>query len=227
MKQRILILLLTVAISWAEPVAEVDSIDGTGSLFYRDSGASDWKVATVDMGASVGQHLRTDADTIASLRFLLGGQANLDKGSEIEIISPRDINVVTRTIVLKKGAFWAQFDKQKAPIEIKTSAGVMGIRGTEFLVEIDEAGETVLSLIEGEVEITPEVGESYFAKPGHQVRFGRRKRLRASHMKPEELMRRLKKRSGRRFFRKRQHLLTMAKARKAARTRRLKRRRPR
>ena len=107
---------------------------------------------------------------MASLRFFLGGKVGLGKDCEIEIISERDVE--SRSIHLKKGKFWAKFDKQKAPIRIHTAGGVMGIRGTEFLLEVEENGDTQLSLVEGSVEIVPKVGETLLAEPGMKVSFG-------------------------------------------------------
>ncbi len=156
----------------AEPVARVQSIEGAGNLFVQRSAASKWFRAHKEMDASLGDHLKTDDKSLATLRFLLGGRANLDKGSEISIISSRDIDVVSQTIQLNKGNFWAKFDKQKAPIKIQTAGGVMGIRGTEFVVQVDELGNTVLSMLEGEVEVDPAVGSDYLAKPGSRVTFG-------------------------------------------------------
>lgn len=156
----------------AEPVARVQSIEGAGNLFVQRKAATKWFRAHKEMAAEVGDHLRTDEKSLATLRFLLGGRANLDKGSEIAIISNRDVDVVSRTISLKKGTFWAQFDKQKTPVKIQTAGGVMGIRGTEFVVQVDDEGNTVLSMLEGEVEVDPAVGSTTRALPGSRVSFG-------------------------------------------------------
>ena len=117
----------------------------------------------------------------------------MDKGCEIKIISERDVDVISQGVELKKGTFWAKFDKQKeAPVRIKTAGGVMGIRGTEFVVQVQEDGSTKLSLLEGDVLVRAKNGESFEAKPGHEVTFGADTPLLAKLYELEELNSRLR-----------------------------------
>lgn len=180
----VLIVLTLAGLSWADPVARVQAIEGPGKLEIKTAKAN-WHRAHVEMDATIGDHLRTSPDTLAALRFLLGGKANLDKASEIKITSERNIKVVK----IESGTFWAKFDKQKEEaIEIRTAGGVMGIRGTEFVVQVD-GDETTLSLLEGEVVVEPVQGDAYVARPGSKVQFGVREQLRAVLMETEETLR--------------------------------------
>lgn len=154
----------------AQPVAQVQELHGEKKLYLQESKGTPWYRSYVEQNAEIGNNLKTDAQSMASLRFFLGGKVGLGKDCEIEIISERDVK--SRSIHLKKGKFWAKFDKQKAPIRIHTAGGVMGIRGTEFLLEVAENGDTQLSLVEGSVEIAPKVGETLLAEPGMKVSFG-------------------------------------------------------
>ncbi len=192
-------LVLTV-IAAAEPVARVQSLEGSGNLFVKGPTSKSWYRAHLEMDSRVGDHLKTDPESLATLRFLLGGQVNLDRNTEISIIGERDISVESQTVTLTKGTFWAKFDKQKAPVKVKTAGGVMGIRGTEFVVQVDEDGETILSLLEGEVEVVPEEGEPYLATPGAEVTFGPRQRLRSQMYELRELNERLRDTLGKDMF---------------------------
>lgn len=170
-KYLVALLLLTLSVG-AEPVARIQAIDGALNLFYKERLNEPEYRAHLEMDTRLGNLLRTDRESLATLRFFLGGLANIDKGTEIAIVSERDIEVLTRTIKVKKGNFWARFDKQKAPVRIQTAGGAMGIRGTEFVVQVDAEGRTVISVLEGRVEVFPVVGEVAMAGPGTEVRMG-------------------------------------------------------
>jgi hypothetical protein len=179
-----LLLLLGSVLSgagWSEPVVRVSSIQGPGKLEIKEGDS--WSRAYVEMDAEQGDQLKTTLDTMASLRFLLGGRANLDKGTHIEIVSERDIKL------LQSGTFWAKIDsvKRGEQVRIQTAGGVMGIRGTEFVVQVD-GDNTTLSLLEGEVEVIPAQGERYLARPGSKVRFGLKQELRAVLMESEQTL---------------------------------------
>jgi len=202
-----LVLLLATSL-WAQPapVAQVESIAGDGHLFYQDAGKTSWYRAFVEMDNYKGQHLKTDKGSMATLRFKLGGLANLAKGSEIEIVSERNVEVVGNTLLLKSGSLWAKVEKQKEELKIKTAGGVMAIKGTEFVVQVDDNGDTKLSLLEGSVVVQPEVGESYQAEPGAEVTFGRGRRLVARLRSTQELLQGLRGELGENFFEMRQNL---------------------
>lgn len=173
----LLVIALTLASS-ADPVARVQAIDGGRNLFYKEQAQQPEYRAHVEMDTHQGNHLRTDPQSLATLRFFLGGLANIDKGTEVAIVSERDLDVVSRTVTVKKGNLWARFDKQKAPIKIQTAGGAMGIRGTEFVVQVDPEGKTTLSVLEGEIEVFPAVGEVALAGAGSEVRMGPNDELR-------------------------------------------------
>lgn len=206
---RWLYVILLAGWAWAQPapVAQVQSIAGAGNLFYQDPGKPQWYRAYLEMDNYKGQHLKTDAASAATLRFHLGGLANLAKGSEIEIVGDRDIQVVGNTLVVKSGSLWAKVDKQKKDLQVKTAGGVMAIKGTEFVVSVDEQGDTRLSLLDGSVVVYPEGGEAYEAAPGHEILFGRNRQLVAELRSTQELLQRLRGQLGENFFEMRQQLL--------------------
>lgn len=183
-KRRLCLLMVLglLGLAQAEPVVRVSSIDGPGKLEIKDGAA--WHRAHVEMDAEQGDQLKTSDDTMASLRFHLGGRANLDKGTHVQIVSERDIKI------LKSGTFWGKIDSLKRgdEVRIQTAGGVMGIKGTEFVVTVD-GDNTTLSLLEGEVEITPAQGEKYTARPGSKVQFGLGRELRSILMESEDSLR--------------------------------------
>lgn len=185
-------LILSATLASAQPVAWVQKLYGDKNLVYKEGESGKWYRAFLDQNAPVGTHFKTDANSTASLMFFLGGKAVLDKGSEIKIISERNVDLVSQGIELKQGTFWAKFDKQKqAPVRIKTAGGVMGIRGTEFVVQVAADGTTKLSLLEGDVLVEAKNGETFEAQPGNEVTFGPSEPLLHRLFKLEELNQRL------------------------------------
>jgi uncharacterized cupin superfamily protein len=162
-----------------EPVARVDKLHGAKKLEVQKANTSKWYRAHLEQDANIKDLFRTDPDSLASIMFFLGGKASMGKNSKIQIISEKGINVLGPGVELQEGVFWARFNlknkpdgNQPAPIQVKTAGGVMGIRGTEFVVQIDENGFTKLSLLDGDVDINPDEGEAFQAKPGNEVTFG-------------------------------------------------------
>jgi len=208
MRRTLILWLGLVVAAWSEPAAvgKVESLAGAGNLFYHNAGKSDWYRAFVDMDSFKGQHLKTDAQSRATLRFHLGGVANLAQNSEIEIVSDRDVQLVGNTLLVKSGTLWAKVDKQKKDLKVKTAGGVMAIKGTEFVVSVQDSGETRLALLEGEVVVQPEQGEAYEAVPGADVIFGAGRPLVAELRSTEELLRRLRGELGEQLFDMRQQL---------------------
>lgn len=200
LKSLIIVGLLT-GLCLSEPVARVDKLYLEGNLFHKEDSNAEWYRSHLEQDAEIGYHFRTKPDSMASIRFFLGGKASLGKGCEIEIYSETEGKVVSQGIHLKKGTFWAKFDKQKeAPIKIKTAGGVMGIRGTEFVVQVRDDGSTKLSLIEGSVEVDPDEGGDYAATPGDEVVYSPDEEIKYQSYSQEELDQRLRTDLGEAYY---------------------------
>ena len=144
-------------------VARVTKISEKGRLDYVRDGRK--FQAYIDMKDFVNDVLITDANTFGSIEFFTGGQIGINKNSQIEITSANQVN----TINIKSGGIWSKMATQKQPLQIRTSSGVMGIKGTEFVVTETPEG-TELSVLEGQVEATPaEGGAPIQVMPGMTV----------------------------------------------------------
>lgn len=165
-------------------VGSVIDIDGP-SLSTNRSTEEQWFQAYPQMKTYLDERLRSDEETTATIEFLVGGRAVISPGSEIEISSPKD----TTILKLKSGALWASFDKQDKSFQIETSGGVIGIEGTEFLVELSDDGETELTVIEGELSVSDAEGEQAMVSAGEQALFSRRRALRLSRFAAQGLSR--------------------------------------
>jgi hypothetical protein len=139
-------------------------------LQYQHKGDKAWFAGYVDMQGRMHDKYKTNANTVAALEFLIGGRVGINKDSEIEIVSERSVSDSKKTakrVILRKGGMWAKASNLKEPLEIQTNGGVMGIKGTEFVIETQPGGDTSVAVLEGAVEVTDNSGKVIGqAKPG-------------------------------------------------------------
>lgn len=132
-------------------VGTVIDIDGKQLNTNRLSEDNRWYQAYQSMPTLFQERLAAGDKTTATVEFIVGGKAVIAPGTEVEI---KDDDVM----VVKSGTVWAQFDKKKLAgdnrkFEIRTAGGVMGIEGTEFIVQTNPGGTTELTVIEGQVDV--------------------------------------------------------------------------
>ena len=128
-----------------------------------------WYASFVDQPFQLQDRFQTNQTTAAALELLLGGRVGISPNSEIEIISERNVRdaKASKRIYLRRGGMWVKASRLKEPLEIQTNGGVMGIKGTEFVVETSSSSETSVSVLEGAVEIVGTDGKVLGqAKPG-------------------------------------------------------------
>lgn len=146
----------------------------SGEVTYRPASGT-WYAAWPELRSRLLDHVRTGHKSVATLEFDVGGRVGVNQDSEIQIVGERQVESVGqegfRRIVLKAGGIWARVTRQRSELQVQTSGGVMGIKGTEFVVEATTDGPTTLSVLEGSVEVRPAVGETVLAEAGTRVTF--------------------------------------------------------
>ncbi len=126
------------------------------------------------MTLDVGDRVKTSPDSAALLTFFDGSTLTLQPNTDIEIEQLElDANQQTITIVLKQwtGNTWSHVVKMAdlgSHYEIKTPSAVALVRGTQFLVEVDEIGATIVSTAEGLVSVSAQ-GTEIFLPVGQQT----------------------------------------------------------
>ncbi len=159
--------------------ADVLSIRGSGFRLKRVS-SPHWMRGRENMPNYVSDILETDKDSMACIEFLNGSQLGINKGTKVEIISTAGVRDITQRgtvekVILKSGTIWAKVSGQKQEtFNVETSKGVLGVKGTEFVVESDpEQDEEKVTVLEGEVVFEPSQGDSLSITPGQEVTYGR------------------------------------------------------
>lgn len=145
-------LALWSASAWAADVV-VESISGTGSVELRSAG----KNTIAQEGDSVGSggHVVTGDAVAVRLLYPNGTHLTLSARTDLEVHSPE---TGAPSGALLQGSISVAVPKTVAPAQrkffIKTTSAVMGVRGTEFVVDHDAKTErTELHTTEGSVEV--------------------------------------------------------------------------
>lgn len=167
--------MLCPATAQEEKVLAGKVIDIDGPRLYTDR-LSDrsWYQAYMGMATFLNERLRTDDKTQAVIQFYVGGRAGIGRNSKVEIVTMRSLeNVREGALKIDSGTFWAKFDKQEKEFRIQTAGGVIGIEGTELLVNVEEETKiTEVLLFEGQVRVTDNDGKEQLLSPGDYASFG-------------------------------------------------------
>lgn len=141
--------------------------------YGRDSANASWGDLYQSDPVLMAQGLRTPTGGALHVRFT--DDTDLRLGSEAEIVVDRFVfNPSTGA-----GAFQAEIGKgvlrfitgrmQKDGVRIGTPAAWIGVRGTDFIVQVAADGTTTVQVIEGEVIITPRGGGETASIPAGQT----------------------------------------------------------
>jgi len=117
--------------------------------------------------AQLGDRLRhrdavaTSANTRAALRFVDDGSIlRINPSSQVRLTTGDEGGALVRTLELEFGEVWARVTRRDgAEFRVQTPAGVAAVKGTEFVVRVDSAGATVITL-EGVVEFFNDAGRT-------------------------------------------------------------------
>jgi hypothetical protein len=123
------------------------------------------------MTLEVGTRIITAADSQALITFFDGSTLNLEPQTDIEIErlvsgDEQSINIVLKQYI---GKTWSRVIKMADPhYEIQTPSAAAVVRGTIFMVEVDETGETIVATNEGLVSVIGE-DEEVFVPAGFET----------------------------------------------------------
>lgn len=124
-----------------------------------------------------GDRIRT-ANGVVKILLQDNSLLTLDRSSELEINeylfqpSEKKRSGVFNMLRGKLKALMGRIFNVQGTLEIRTPTAVAGVRGTYFLVEVDEQGSSKFVLFEGEIEVTDPKGRSLLLLPGQLLTAG-------------------------------------------------------
>src|SRR5438105_11435135 len=133
--------------------ATVLEMEGTVEIAKWRTAA--WERAETNRMLLPGDRLRTGERSRAVLRLSNLSTLRLGEFSLIEIPGPEE----TGGFNFRRGLFYFFHRDKPATLPVRTPAMVAVIRGTEFNLVVEENGRTTLSLLEGAVEMSNQVGQ--------------------------------------------------------------------
>ncbi|MDA1275781.1 MAG: FecR domain-containing protein [Verrucomicrobia bacterium] len=122
-------------------------------------GVANWTKGETNQTLRVRDTLRTGRKSRATLRLSNQGVLRVRQLTTLEIQPPENTETDKSVLNLQNGA--AYFFNRDEPVEtqFRTPQASGAIRGTEFNIEVGENGRTVVTLLDGAVDLTNQLGQ--------------------------------------------------------------------
>ena len=150
--------------------AEVVSFTGKGEA--RETARAEWRPAVVKQKLRGGAFVRTGDLSQMALLLLDQTQLRLNQNSMLQIKEVAATGAPTR-LDLQAGRAWMQSKGRSPNLVIDTPNAIAAIRGTDWELEVDPSGKTLLMVFSGTVEffnaqgrVTVEKNEAALAEFG-------------------------------------------------------------
>ena len=122
-------------------------------------GSTAWAVAEADTVLQVGDRLRTALRSRATLRWSESSVVRVDQLTSMEIQPPAKPTDKPQ-LDLKSGAAYLFSREKPTEVQFRTPVASGAIRGHQFNLAVAEDGRTVLSLLDGEVDLVNDHGSA-------------------------------------------------------------------
>jgi hypothetical protein len=113
------------------------------------------------MFLETGMTVRTAEDSFASVIFQDdGSRVKLGPVSTLTLNATRQQKQLNKSLVMESGKLWAKVTKKRgSEFTVKTPTSVASVKGTRFILEEKEWGESWLWVLEDAVQFSNETGE--------------------------------------------------------------------
>lgn len=133
---------------------QVRLLEWSGRVEFARRGSDPWEPVRSSLLLQPGDRLRTATNSRATLQFSDRSVFRVNQSSVVEI-SPTSSSVNRRSLFLRLGELFFLDREKPEQIEIRTPTTTSAIRGTEFTLSHEEAGNvTRLSMLDGAVLLT-------------------------------------------------------------------------
>ncbi|MGZ5021014.1 MAG: FecR family protein, partial [Chthoniobacterales bacterium] len=134
-------------------VAKKNLVEATGAM-----PAQNWSAAEVGLQLAIHDRLRTGDLSQASVRLTNLSILQIDELTTIEILTPRGPAADKPALDIKAGQIYFFSRDKPREIELQTPLATGALRGTEFNLLVGPGGRTVLTMLDGEVELRNQYG---------------------------------------------------------------------
>jgi tetratricopeptide (TPR) repeat protein len=143
-------------------------LEAENKVEFLKVGTSAWIAAPTNQVLRVQDRFRTGFKSRATLRLSNQGILRVSQLTTLEIQPPSDTTKEQSVLDLKSGT--AYFFNRDQPVEtqFKTPQASGAIRGTEFNIDVAEDGRTVVTLLDGAVDLTNAQGQGVSLTSGEQ-----------------------------------------------------------
>ncbi len=139
----------TMALASGMHAAQIVSLAGRGETWVPS--ASGWELAKLSQQLDAGTDMRTLALSSAALLLADRTQIRMASNARLRLCQVSEERTVLDLMV---GRLWARTKKTPATLELQTPAAVAAVRGTDWDVEVDEAGRTTLTVLSGSITLS-------------------------------------------------------------------------
>ncbi|HWI82508.1 TonB-dependent receptor domain-containing protein [Ramlibacter sp.] len=142
----------------AGAAAEILTLQGAGD--QRPAGHEQWSPAQVAQPLAAGDFVRTREAARMALLFADQTQVRLHQNTVLQVKAVASPARPLTSILLEIGRAWAQTRRPPASrLELHTPTATAGIRGTDWDIEVDRDGRTLLTVLSGSVTLSNAQGE--------------------------------------------------------------------
>ena len=122
-------------------------------------GGNLWTKAKTNQVLNVGDRFRTGLKSRATLLLSNRAVLRVRQLTTLEIQTPEDSTSDTSVLDLQKGAAYFFNREERVETQFRTPQASGAIRGTEFNIEVADNGRTVVTLFDGAVDLTNQLGQ--------------------------------------------------------------------
>lgn len=142
-----------------KPLADLQRFTGTTEVLKISQKQNDWAKAKNGEGLYAKDEVRTLKESEAQFIFLSGSRFEITENSHV-IMERGKSETEPDEIFLRQGRIRSLIPKTSNPNQkmflLKTESAESVVKGTDFLTEVDQNGNTTLSCYEGSVAVTAE-----------------------------------------------------------------------
>ena len=141
----------------AGAAAEILNLQGSGE--QRAAGAPEWAPARVSQALAAGDFVRTGDSSRMALLFADQTQVRLHQNTVLQVKAVASAAQPVTDLLLQVGRAWAQTRRPtESRLNLQTPAATVGIRGTDWDIEVEPDGRTLLTVLSGRVTFSNEHG---------------------------------------------------------------------